>query len=422
MTTVLMSQQQASDGSQWLWHSAVMIALQQPLNVMIVDDDDLLLEAVALMVEALECNVTTAQDGLAALATLREHRFDVVITDWQMPGLDGIGLVRELRAMQNDQYLHIVMMTTRSVGRTARDGLDAEVDDFLFKPIDQAQLELSIASARRSIDLQRRLARRNRHLVAAMERARSAYRRIRSDLDAATATQRSLLPEMQASGLLHHAWLFIPSQGVAGDSLDVRTLPDGRRFFFQIDVSGHGIPAALRAFSLHHRLAARPPDTVTVMQTMVAALNRDAQDEAEGAYYTMLCGLVAADGSRVDCIRAGHPMPIIVGPTGTRLSTDGNLPVGLVPGLSYQASSIMLAPGDRLIIHSDGLTDCRNRDGEEFGHARVEAFFAEQKHLPIASCMTVLEAELRLFRGPGGFDDDVSVLIFERSQVVEIGG
>ncbi len=399
-----------------------MMALQQPLNVMIVDDDDLLLEAVAMIVGALGCNVTTAPNGLAALEMIRERNFDVVITDWQMPGLDGIGLVRQLRGMHADRYLHIVMMTTRAVGRSARDGLDVEVDDFLFKPIDPAQLELGIASARRSINLQRRLARRNRHLAAAMERARTAYRRIRSDLDAATATQRSLLPAIKATGPLRHAWLFIPSQGVGGDSLDVRVLPDGQRFFFQIDVSGHGIPAALRSFSLHHRLAGRPPETVTIMKAMVGALNRDAQNEAEGAYYTLLCGLIAADGKQVDFIRAGHPMPMIVGDVGVKWLADGNLPIGLMPGLFYQASSVVLAPGDRFIIHSDGLSDCRNRDGEEYGDARVEAFFSERRDIPIPECMSALDAELRRFRGVGDFEDDVSVLVIERSGKADIGG
>lgn len=391
-----------------------MIPLQRPLNVMIVDDDDLLLEAVALMVEALGCDVTMVSDGLAALKINQQSSFDVVITDWQMPGLNGIELARELRAAQGNRHLHIILMTTRAGERTARDGLNVEVDDFLFKPVDPAQLGLGIASARRSIELQNRLARRNRHLAAAMDKARTAYRRIRRDLDAAAATQRCLLPAIQSVGTVQYAWLFIPSVGVGGDSLDVRLLPDGQRFFFQIDVSGHGIPAALRSFSLHHRLAARPPQDVETMEAMIAALNRDAQDEAEGAYYTMVCGLISADGGLVDMIRAGHPMPLIVSAAGTSSIQEGHLPIGLMPGLQYRATRIVLEPGDRMIIHSDGLADCRNRDGEDYGDGRIAAFFNKARGLSAVDCMTMLEAELRLFRGLGDFGDDVSVLAIDR--------
>lgn len=393
---------------------AQMTPLLRLLDVLIVDDDAMLRDVITMMVEAMGCRVATATNGLAALDLIAGQSFDMLITDWQMPGIDGIELVRRLRAMQGDGYLHIIMMTTRAAERTMRTGLDVAVDDFLFKPVDPIHLELSIASARRSIELQRRLARRNRHLAAAMGRARAAYRQIRSDLDIAAATQRTLLPAVQPCGALRHDWLFIPSFGVGGDSLDVRVLPDGRRFFFQIDVSGHGIPAALRSFSLHHRLAARPPVDVATMQAMIAALNRDAQDDAEGAYYTLLCGLVSADGSRVDFIRAGHPMPVIIDAAGVRRLPEGNPPIGLLPGIHYQASNVALEPGDRMLVHSDGLTECANRDGADYGDARVAAFFAARRAEPIGDCMAALEADLRRFRGVRSFDDDVSVLVLER--------
>ena len=393
-----------------------MKALLRPLDVLVADDDPMMTEALGLMVEAMGCRVTTVADGMAALEILAQQAFDVLITDWQMPRLDGIGLVRQLRSERGDGYLHIVMMTTHAAERTVRDGLDVEVDDFLFKPVDPVRLELAIASARRIVDLQSRLARRNRHLAAMNARARTAYRQIRNDLEAAAATQRNLLPPMKFDGPLRYAWLFIPSLGIGGDTLDVRPLADGRRFFFQLDVSGHGIPAALRSFALHHRLSARPPTDPNMMLAMLRALNRDAQDEAEGAYYTMLCGIAAADGSRVDFIRAGHPMPILLHAGETRQLAAGDPPIGLLPNLSYTATSSSLLAGDRLVIHSDGIADCRNPQGEAFGEARLAAFFRDHSDTPLAVLMDRLEANLRQFRNMRSFEDDVSLLVIERGQ------
>ena len=391
-----------------------MKPLLRPLDALIADDDPMITEVLSLMVEAMGCRVTTVSDGMAALELLGRQSFDVLITDWQMPHLDGIGLVRRLRSERSDNYLHIVMMTTHAAERTVRDGLDVEVDDFLFKPVDPVRLELAIASARRSIDLQRRLARRNRHLLAMNARARAAYRQIKNDLEAASATQRHLLPPMTFDGPLRHAWLFIPSLGIGGDTLDVRRLADGRSFFFQLDVSGHGIPAALRSFALHHRLSARPPTDPDTMLAMVRALNRDAQDEAEGAYYTMLCGIAAADGSRVDYIRAGHPLPFLVHAGEARQLDAGDPPVGLLPNLLYTANTVLLAPGDRLIIHSDGIADCRNPQGETFGEARLAAFSRDHGDVPLVELTRRLEAELRQFREMRSFEDDVSLLVIER--------
>lgn len=391
-----------------------MTSLRRPLDVLIADDDAMVLEVLSMMVEAIGCRAQTATDGEQALAMLATGHFDVLITDWQMPKLDGIQLVRQLRRERSDGYLHIIMATTRAAERTVRDGLDVEVDDFLFKPIDPVLLELSIASARRSVDLQWRLARRNHHLATANARTREAYRRIRTDLDAAAATQRSLLPAAQLDGPVRHAWLFIPSQGIGGDSLDVRVLSDGRRFFFQLDVSGHGIPAALRSFSLHHRLSARPPLDADNMLAMLAALNRDAQDEPEGAYYTMVCGLVAADGSRVDFVRAGHPGPILVNAGGARSMEAGDPPIGLLPGLRFGLQSVALAHGERLVLHSDGITDCCDRDGVSFGDDRLESFLCEHVDVPLPMMIAQLDDRLRKFRSIGTFEDDVSMLIIER--------
>ncbi len=391
-----------------------MSASPRPLSVLVVDDDDLVSAFVALQVAAMGCDVATASDGVEALARLDGTPVDVLITDWQMPGVDGIELVRRLRATATERYLHIVMMTTKEAGRTVRQALAVEVDDFLFKPVDPVRLELAIATARRVVGLQRRLARRNHHLAAANTRTRDAYRRIRSDLDAAAATQRALLPPWRLGGALRHAWLFIPATGIGGDTLNVCPGGDGPTFFFQLDVCGHGIPAALRSFSLHHRLSARPPRDVPTLQAMLAALNRDAQSDTADSYYTLSCGLIEPTG-RVSLIRAGHPMALLIQGGQCHPLPAGNLPIGLLPGQRYEATSLDLAPGDRLIVHSDGVSECTDRLGEELGTERLQAFFTDHADLPLDVAVARFEDRLRRFRGTVGFDDDVSLLIIERA-------
>jgi sigma-B regulation protein RsbU (phosphoserine phosphatase) len=190
---------------------------------------------------------------------------------------------------------------------------------------------------------------------------------------------------------------------------------DGRRFFFHLDVSGHGIPAALRSFSLHHRLSPSSPGDARALTALVEQLNAEAQDDAEGAYFTLVCGAISADGGGVDLVRAGHPMPILVHGGTPRFIAEGNPPVGLLPRLRYASVQVHLAPGDRLVVYSDGVTDCENRAGEAFGEARLADFLAANAARDLSECVAALERLLSEFRGVHGFEDDISMLMIERS-------
>jgi sigma-B regulation protein RsbU (phosphoserine phosphatase) len=221
---------------------------------------------------------------------------------------------------------------------------------------------------------------------------------------------------MRLEGPLRHAWMFVPSLGIGGDTLDIRHLPDGRRFFFHLDVSGHGIPAALRSFSLHHRLSPAAPAGPGDLGALVARLNTEAQNDAEGAYFTLVCGVVAADGQGVELIRAGHPMPILLRQAQPRFIAEGDPPVGMLPNLDYTAVQVDLAPGDRLVIYSDGVTDCMNGRGEAFGEERLADFLAASAGLGLPTVLERLERLLHEFRGVHGFEDDISVLVIERDE------
>ncbi|WP_209045399.1 response regulator [Rhizorhabdus histidinilytica] len=148
------------------------VTLDTPLRILIADDDELLSEMMTLQLAEAGCEVHCVADGRLALAAIEDSSFDVLITDWQMPNLDGINLVRHLRTYPPSNYMHIIMMTTRAAQRTVQEALAVEVDAFLYKPIDQTQLELGLGSARRIVSLERRLRRRNHHLAAAHAPAR----------------------------------------------------------------------------------------------------------------------------------------------------------------------------------------------------------------------------------------------------------
>ena len=105
------------------------------LSILAVDDDDLFLDYLTWELETLNASVTAVTDPDRALALLAEGAFDMFVTDWQMPGTDGIALVEQVRARHGgDTFLHVVMTTARGDSSTVRAALEAEGAVFLFKP------------------------------------------------------------------------------------------------------------------------------------------------------------------------------------------------------------------------------------------------------------------------------------------------
>jgi len=387
-------------------------ALSRPLSVLVVDDDELLREFLALKIAGLGCDVEAVEDGETASARLEERAFDVLVTDWNMPGMDGMELVRRLRTSGRDHYVYVIMVTASTDREGVRAGLRAGVDDFIRKPVDDIELELGLASARRIVDLQRREARRARHIAAAHRRTREAYRQIKSDLEAAAATQRQLLPPPGDFGGLRTAGIFLPSTEIGGDIYNVVSHGDGRLVFFHVDVAGHGVPAALRSFALHNQLSNTAP---TDPASLVATLNSQTIDRDQ-TYFTMIYGVAESSG-RCTFVRAGHPYALH-----RRRRTDtvsimeqGGLPVGLLPTADFPESVVDLEPGDRLFLYSDGIVDCTDPKGGAYGEDRLIAAVRRTGDLDLAEAVAAIADELAHHRGRAALEDDVSLLAIERA-------
>lgn len=388
--------------------------LRKPLTILIADDDELLSEMMALQLTEAGCEAHCVSNGRQALEAIEEGSFDVLITDWQMPDLDGIGLVRHLRAHPPGNYLHIVMMTTRAAQRTVQAALAVEVDAFLYKPVDPTQLEFALGSARRIVSLEQRLRRRNRHLTAAHARTREAYDRIKKDLDAAAAVQRDILPVPRFSGDFRHAGMFLPCYDLGGDSYNVVELGQGRFLFFLVDVCGHGVQAALTSFLIHHRLSALAPTTPDELCSAAIHLNELAMREGGDSYFTMVCGLLDSREQSAWLLRAGHPFPLVL--DGDRIieMDDGGPPIGLLPSISHPVNRVDLSGGQRLLLYSDGIPDCVDREGQRLGQAGLQALAAEHESRPLDTFVESLERHLIAhYHGPGGFEDDLSLLAIE---------
>ncbi|MFD1912650.1 PP2C family protein-serine/threonine phosphatase [Halodurantibacterium flavum] len=250
--------------------------------------------------------------------------------------------------------------------------------------------------------------------LALHERLKDAYRQLKIDLEAAAVVQATLLPPPARLGGVAFYSYFRPSRYIAGDTFDVVRRPDGRISFFEIDVAGHGAPAALISVASHHSI------TQAVLQRqpgqslgdLAASVNKDWPESFP--YFTMILGEIDPAAGTGRLVQAGHPAPLLIGRGGdVRQLGDGGLPVGIIPHATYDEIAFDFAAGDRLLLYSDGLIEAEDAGGRFFTEERLVEIVTTHATSSTAALIEALDLALRSWRGSGSLDDDVTIVILE---------
>src|SRR5688500_8310022 len=114
------------------------------IRVLVADDSEPVRLLLAAMLDSLGYEVIEAQDGNEAYSSALAGRIQMVVSDWQMPGLDGLALCRKLRGAGLDYYTFFILVSVRDSSTHYLQGMDAGADDFLFKPVDLDQLRVRL--------------------------------------------------------------------------------------------------------------------------------------------------------------------------------------------------------------------------------------------------------------------------------------
>ena len=262
-------------------------------------------------------------------------------------------------------------------------------------------------------------------LDRALDRVIEAGTRMKRDLDAAARVQKSLLPSsLPEDDRVRFAWQYHPCDELAGDSLSVQRLSPRYISVYVVDVSKHGVSAALLSVSLTRSLEPSsdasclvvPPDGTPTNPAIVAKrLNALYPMESHGGhYFTLVYGVLDLETGHLEYITAGHPGPVLIRPgeEPRHIVTSGR-PIGILPDSTFCSSVIELIPGDRLYMFSDGLSEEIDRDEVEYGIERLVESFARGKEKSLDESLESVRADLVAWHGSEDFSDDISMVCLE---------
>ncbi len=238
------------------------------------------------------------------------------------------------------------------------------------------------------------------------------------DLALAGRVQRALLPPRSAAGGWEVDYLYQPAGPVSGDYFDVLP-PDGAGdvHFVLADVAGKGVAASLLTSHLHALFRSLLPAGGPLAEVVSQANRLLCESTLPSSYATLVCGRAAADGT-VELVNAGHLPPLVAGPGAARAVPGGGLPIGLFRGASYAAVRLALAPGETLLLFTDGVSEAVGAGGREYGRERLAAVVAAVPPAASGELLRRCADDLAAHRGGRPAGDDVTLLAVRRGYSV----
>ena len=346
-----------------------------------------------------------AGDGVEALEQLhRNSDIDLVLSDINMPRMDGLTLLENLPALDTD--LRAVVISAYGDMKNIRAAMNRGAFDFVTKPIDFEDLRVTIERGLRQLEMWRD-AEASRHKLLTLQ----------GELDVASGMQQSILPKRFPKAQQYELYgSMAPARNVGGDFFDVIRLADNRIGVAIADVSDKGIPAALFMMSSRTLLkgAALGSDDPG---TVVTVVNDQLQDGNEAnMFVTLFYAVFDPRSGMLLYANGGHNPPVIVHKDGssTELPLTGGVALGVAPGLSYSTAHAKLDRGDTLVMYTDGVSEAENAAQEEFGMDRLLAVFAGSPPTGARQANDAVFDAVKEFAGDNSQSDDITCLVLRR--------
>lgn len=397
-------------------------------NILVVDDVEANRDMLSRRLARRGYHVETAAGGREALDRIGEEQFDAILLDIMMPEMDGYQVLEAIRKDHASEALPVIMVTAKDESEDVVRALELGANDYVTKPVD-----LAVCMARLRTQLK---------LKESSEALRKANERMTADLDAAAKVQQALLPSTlpKFTGA-QFAWVYEPCDQLGGDILNVFALDEDHVAFYLLDVSGHGVPAALLSVTLsrvlmphrdHTSLLSRPvrtggpvhttddkkpvlPYAITPPVEVARRLNKQfPMDPKTLQYFTLFYGMIDLKTRQLQYVSAGHPGPVCfrAGSNVPEVFAQASPPIGWFQDAEYEEQTLDLQPGDRFYVWSDGIIEAMNAERELFGGDRLLACLVDRLADPVTAGLDAVVASVQKWSEDVP-QDDISIVCMQ---------
>jgi len=372
------------------------------VDLLVLDDEAPVRRALErLIATTTGLSVVTVEDPREALSLLADAPPRILLTDYRMPRMNGVQVLREARRVA-PETVRILMTGLAERGEVIEAINGGKIFRFVEKPWDEQALLAIIAEAIESHEHARsgRLAQQERE-------------ELRRAVDMAGSIQRSMLPDLTpARRGAEAACHFAPCEYASGDYVDIFDAGPGRTALVLGDVSGHGIGAALFVSSARALLRSGLSEGEP-LERVVSRTNRFlCRDMQHGRFLTLFAGIHDDAAGRLEFVNAGQTPPLLLHEGSVSLLRRTGIPLGVLEEACYdRTGEAAFDDGATLLACTDGVTEARDSGGDLFGLDRLSSLLSQHGSLPPALLVDRIR-ETILAYSAGATDDDLTILAY----------
>ncbi|CAN5399898.1 SpoIIE family protein phosphatase [soil metagenome] len=360
-----------------------------PVKILVVDDEPdleaLLRQKFRRQTREGVYDFVFAHDGEEALAKLKEFPdVDIILSDINMPRMDGLTLLQRIK--ESDILARAIVVSAYGDMANIRTAMNRGAFDFLTKPIDFTDLELTLSKTWEQVRVVKEAAKEHGQLE-----------QIRQELRVASNIQLAIIPNVfppfpGRTDFDLHARM-IPAKEVGGDFYDYFLIDDKKLGFMVGDVSGKGVPAAIFMAMSRTLLRATALTGGTAAESLEYVNSILCKEDYASMFVTVLYGVVDLNTGIVTMTSAGHEPPFVMRADGNLelLELPRNLALSIDSPVSFRMGETTLAPGEMIFLYTDGVTEAENQQQAFFGRERLRHILTGSKDL---SCMDVDQSVL----------------------------
>ena len=352
-----------------------------------------------------------AHNGLEALQKLLETPdFDIILSDINMPEMDGLTLLAKVNELKNPA-MKCIMVSAYGDMDNIRSAMNKGAFDFATKPIDLDDLSRTIEKAIEQV-----------RYIRESQQEHNQLESIKNDLAIAGEIQQTILPRSfppfpELTEVVDIYASMTPAKDVGGDFYDFFQIDDERIGLVIADVSGKGVPASLFMAVSRTLLRATALRGVSSAECLTYANKLLCKESLDSMFVTVFYGIYHYKTGMMDYTNAGHNPPYLLrgGRTVECLPVASNFVVGVFDDIEFESNTLTFGIGDTLLLYTDGVTEAFNDKREQFSESNLQAILASMHESSSAKeVVTSVLQSVKIFSGDYPQSDDITLLSLQR--------